>query len=239
MKKKAIVFFSMILTSSLIIQTVSAAYYPAVAPILTIDEAMAPARLQQAKEIFGRRSGTYAIIGTTLSKENLSEYLVSHLDRELPKAYKAQAEDIAATLLSTSATHSLDPLLLLAVMRQESHYRPDAMGRHGEIGLMQLKPDTARWIANRVGISWDEDSSLFDPQFNIRVGAAYISFLRESFDQRGKHYLAAYNLGPGALRSKLRNNEPPQEYSSSLSRHYAGLYRNWLKFDAQLVADLD
>lgn len=210
---------------------------PAGAPILRIDEVMAPARLQQAKEIFGRRSTATALVSTTIEKENLVEFLISHLERELPEAYKSQAEEIAGTILSTSSVYSLDPLLVLAVMRQESHYRPDAMGRHGEIGLMQIKPDTARWIANRVGISWNDDSTLFDPQFNIRIGTAYISFLRGRFENRGKHYLAAYNLGPAALRSKLRNNELPVEYSNSLTQHYARLYRTWLKFDTQLIAD--
>ncbi len=230
MNKQIIVFLSMILLSSIT---------PAGAPILRIDEVMAPARLQQAKEIFGRRSSANALVVTTAEKENLTDFLISQLERELPEAYQAQAEDIAGTILSTSSVHSLDPLLLLAVMRQESHYRPDAMGRHGEIGLMQIKPETARWIASRVGIQWADDSTLFDPQFNIRVGAAYISFLRGRFENRGKHYLAAYNLGPAALRNKLRNNELPLEYSTSLTQHYARLYKNWLKFDAQLVADLN
>lgn len=212
---------------------------PAGAPILKIDEVVAPSRLQQAKEIFGRRSSANALVITTAEKENLKDFLISQLERELPKAYLSQAEDIAGTILLTSSVHSLDPLLLLAVMRQESHYRPDAMGRHGEIGLMQIKPETARWIAGRVGIEWADDATLFDPQFNIQIGAAYITFLRGRFENRGKHYLAAYNLGPAALRSKLRNNELPNEYSRSLTQHYARLYKNWLKFDAQLVADLN
>jgi soluble lytic murein transglycosylase len=239
MTKHAIMFLVMILTSSLVIQTASLANNPAQAPILTIDEAMAPARLQQAKEIFGRRSSRTTLVGTTVTRENLTEYIVANLERELPEAYRDHAEDITATILSSSALHSLDPLLVLAVMRQESHYRPDAMGRHGEIGLMQIKPETARWIASRVGISWSDDATLFDPQFNIRIGAAYISFLRERFENHGKHYIAAYNLGPAALRNKLRNNELPTEYSSSLIQHYTSLYQNWLKFDAHLVADLD
>lgn len=229
----------MILISSFIIQTVSLANNPAQAPILTIDEAVAPNRLQQAKEIFGRRSPVTALVGTTIEKENLTAYIVAQLENQLPKAYKADAQDIAATILSSSTVHSLDPLLVLAVMRQESHYQPDAMGRHGEIGLMQIKPETARWIANRVGIAWTEQSTLFDPLFNIRVGAAYVSFLRERFKNLGKHYLAAYNVGPAALRNKLKNDELPEEYSSSVTKHYAGLYRNWIKFDAQLVAGLD
>lgn len=211
---------------------------PARAPILNIDETMAPFRLQTAKEIFGRRSPATALVGTTVEKENLTDYMIAHLERELPENYKLQAEAIAGSILSASTIHSIDPLLLLAVMRQESHYRPDAMGRHGEIGLMQIKPETARWIASRVGIYWSDDSTLFDPQLNVQVGAAYISFLRGRFNKLGKHYLAAYNLGPAALRSKLRNNELPVEYSSSLTKHYVGLYRNWLKFDAQLIADL-
>jgi soluble lytic murein transglycosylase len=230
MNKQIIVFLSMILLSSIT---------PAGAPVLRIDEVMAPARLQQAKEIFGRKSSATSLVTTTFEKENLAQFLVAQLDKELPEAYKVQSEEIAGTILSTSSLYALDPLLILAIIRQESHYRPDAMGRHGEIGLMQIKPETARWIASRVGIEWLDDSTLFDPQLNIRIGAAYISFLRGRFENRGKHYLAAYNLGPAALRNRLRNNDLPVEYSTSLTNHYARLYKNWLNFDAQLIADLN
>jgi soluble lytic murein transglycosylase len=226
----------MILVSTVVVQTVSVAYYPAEAPILSIEEATAPARLQQAREIFGRRSSATAVVKTTIEKENLAEFIIAKLENELPKQYKSQAESLTATLLSTSAIHGLDPLLVLAVMRQESTFRPDAMGRNGEIGLMQLKPETARWIANRVGIYWNESDSLFDPHFNIRIGTAYLSFLRERFNGEGRHYLAAYNLGPAAARNKLKNDELPSTYSRSLSQHYASMYRRWIEFDSRIIA---
>jgi soluble lytic murein transglycosylase len=86
---------------------------------------------------------------------------------------------------------------ILAVMRQESLFRKDAVSRADARGLMQIQPATAAAVARRWHLSVAHDS--FDPDAGVMLGAAY---LRELLDRYGDHLgvtLAAYNAGPIAV----------------------------------------
>ena len=86
---------------------------------------------------------------------------------------------------------------ILAVMRQESLFRKDAVSRADARGLMQIQPATAAAVARRWHLSVAHDS--FDPDAGVTLGAAY---LRELLDRYGDHLgvtLAAYNAGPIAV----------------------------------------
>ena len=89
------------------------------------------------------------------------------------------------------------PDWILAVMRQESLFRKDAVSRADARGLMQIQPATAAPVARRWHLPVAHDS--FDPDAGGRLGAAY---LRELLDRYGDHLgvtLAAYNAGPIAV----------------------------------------
>src|SRR5512133_2937954 len=62
--------------------------------------------------------------------------------------------------------YRLDPALLAAVIYQESRFRADAKSGSGAIGLMQLRPDTAKGIAIRTGGTKFHTSDLYDPEIN-------------------------------------------------------------------------
>lgn len=101
------------------------------------------------------------------------------------------------TVTHYAARHNLDPLLVQAIIRVESRYNPSARSSKGALGLMQLMPDTARWISGHTGESLADDRSLFDPDVNVRLGTAY---LRELIDEYGGGLvpaMAAYNAGRG------------------------------------------
>ncbi|MFX5793561.1 transglycosylase SLT domain-containing protein, partial [Acinetobacter baumannii] len=70
----------------------------------------------------------------------------------------------------------------VAVIDTESSFRPNARGSHGEIGLMQLKPSTAQWIARRHGLPWWGPATLLDPAAIVRLGAAYLSDIRNRLE---------------------------------------------------------
>ena len=86
--------------------------------------------------------------------------------------------------------------LVLALMRQESEFYPKARSPVGALGLMQLMPATARHTARRIGISFNRDRLTSDPDYNIRLGQAYLEELLERFDNSYILALAAYNAGP-------------------------------------------
>lgn len=94
-----------------------------------------------------------------------------------------------------------EPALVLAVMRQESEFYPLARSPVGALGLMQLMPPTARHAAQKIGLPFNRDRLLSDPDYNIRLGQAYLKELLEQFDGSYILALAAYNAGPSRVTS--------------------------------------
>jgi len=105
-----------------------------------------------------------------------------------PNLTEEQAETIAAAILRSSIQNGVDPRLVVAVIACESSFRPDAVGKKGEIGLGQLKPETA------AGLGVDP----YDPVQNID---GCVRYLRQQLDRFGslELALAAYNAGPNAV----------------------------------------
>ena len=85
---------------------------------------------------------------------------------------------------------------LLAVMRQESLFRPDAVSRADARGLMQVQPATAAAVARRAHLPAPARDALYDPATAIAFGAAYLRELLDRYDGRLDAALAAYNAGP-------------------------------------------
>lgn len=90
----------------------------------------------------------------------------------------------------------LDPSLLAAVIYAESRFT-DATSEAGARGLMQITPQTARYIATLSGGTAFEQGDLSTPQINISYGAFYLRYLLERYDQNTVVALAAYNGGEG------------------------------------------
>src|SRR5258706_11522600 len=117
-------------------------------------------------------------------------------------------------ILDSGRRNSVDPLLLYAIMHQESTFKARAMSNKGARGLMQLMPGTAV----RFGVT-----SIWDPKQNIEGGSRYMRLLLDMFDGNVELALAGYNAGEGAVM-KYGNRIPPysetQEYVRRISRRY-------------------
>ena len=100
--------------------------------------------------------------------------------------------------------------LVLAVIRQESNFRPDAISSANARGLMQIKPDTARETARRLKIGFSRDRLTADPAYNVRLGRAYLSQMLRTFDGSYALAVAAYNAGPGTVRRWIREHGDPR-----------------------------
>lgn len=103
-----------------------------------------------------------------------------------------------------SGEYSLDPYLVAAMIRTESDFQPDAVSPAGAMGLMQIMPDTASWIAEKLGRADFTDSMLFDPATNIQFGCWYLHFLTERFDSP-ELIAAAYNAGHNRVTAWLED----------------------------------
>jgi soluble lytic murein transglycosylase-like protein len=94
-----------------------------------------------------------------------------------------------------AAQYGISEQLVHAVIRVESNYRPNARGRAGEIGLMQIKPSTARGI----GFSGNTQA-LYDPEINIRYGMKYLARAYQLAGGDLCGTILRYNAGHGATR---------------------------------------
>ena len=88
---------------------------------------------------------------------------------------------------------------ILAVMRQESLFRKDAVSRADARGLMQMMPSTAIAVARRWHLSLPGRDGLFDPSSAIPLGAVYLRELLDRFGEQLALSLAAYNGGPASI----------------------------------------
>jgi len=101
---------------------------------------------------------------------------------------------------------SIEPELVWAIMREESHYRVDARSAVGALGLLQLMPTTAAQLAREQGIEGFESTDLFDARTNISLGATYLDQLSTRFDGRMSAAIGSYNAGPRRVSGWLRGD---------------------------------
>jgi len=130
-----------------------------------------------------------------------------HIATVLKARYAHLSDDEAAALTGVIVREArrakLDPELILAVIQVESSGNSLAVSSVGAMGLMQLRPTTARAVASRLGIRWNGPEMLFDPVYNIRLGVTYLDSLVDRFGDIDIA-LAAYNLGPTHVARQLR-----------------------------------
>ncbi len=105
----------------------------------------------------------------------------------------------AAALQRAAREAGLPPELLLALVRQESRFREDAVSHLGALGLTQMMPDTGRQVAGWLGEADFDPRQLLDPYRSLRYGAAYLDWVLERYGGRLWPALAAYNAGPGPV----------------------------------------
>lgn len=96
---------------------------------------------------------------------------------------------------ASAVDFGVEPSLVAAVIKAESRFDPEATSSRGAYGLMQLLPETARFVSERTGISGDYR----DPETNIRIGTRYLSYLQSRYDGDERLVLAAYNSGEGRV----------------------------------------
>src|SRR3954467_4708395 len=102
-----------------------------------------------------------------------------------------------------SQKKGLDPALVAAVIYQESKFA-DRTSVAGARGLMQITPDTARFIAKQSGGIRFTLQDLGTPQINIAYGTWYLRWLLDRYDERQALAIAAYNAGFGHVDEWVR-----------------------------------
>jgi soluble lytic murein transglycosylase len=105
------------------------------------------------------------------------------------KPYMKQVEKEAAE-------YNVDQNLIWALMREESYFNAGVYSKAGAGGLMQIMPDTGKYIASRLDVPFN-DKDLLDPDVNIRFGTYYLKSMLDMFSGDVDKALASYNGGSG------------------------------------------
>ena len=116
-----------------------------------------------------------------------------------PMLYREEIERCAAE-------NNLESAYVASVVLAESSYNPEAVSSVGAQGLMQIMPETGRWIAGKLGETYEE-GCLFDPETNLRYGCWYLSYLMNRYGGEKSVSSAAYHSGQGTVDGWLKNPE--------------------------------
>ena len=180
-------------------------------------------RLTHAKELLGKNYKRSSVHKTEKA-DNINEFVGSSTKNLLPTAHKKLSREIATVIMHESENYGFDPIFLMAVIQNESSFNPRMKGNAGEIGLMQIKPDTAKWIAKMYKLEYKNAQSLYNPAINIRIGAAYMNKLRNQFSSNSGLYLSAYNAGAKKVRLLVSLKTAPKLYANAVMKRYFAIY---------------
>ncbi|AJC73182.1 lytic transglycosylase [Pseudothermotoga hypogea DSM 11164 = NBRC 106472] len=110
------------------------------------------------------------------------------------------------TILEVSEKYGVDRLLIIALIAVESEFR-NVVGMHGELGLMQIKPETAEFVCRIYGLDEPEEGwgrLLWDHKLNVELGTLYLKYQLERFSGSVLKALEAYNGGNSKSRYAAR-----------------------------------
>lgn len=130
----------------------------------------------------------------------------------------SKEERIQQAVTNASQKYDLPPSLILAIIKQESHFNPEAESPTGAQGLMQLMPGTAR----EMGVTHS-----FDIDQNVDGGSRYMRQMLDQFGGDVRLALAAYNAGP--TRVGQYNGIPPLEETMN---YVPSVLDNWAHYES-------
>ncbi len=114
----------------------------------------------------------------------------------------------------STSKDGVDPRLILAIMRQESRFQPDALSRAGARGLMQFISTTSKQVAGETGRDNFRQEDLYYPPNAIFFGSQYLSDLFENFPSQPDAVVASYNGGSDNMKRWLARSQSslPERY---------------------------
>lgn len=112
---------------------------------------------------------------------------------------------------------SVEHPLVLAIIRQESAYRTDAISAAGARGLMQLMPQTAQEVAVKLSLPYSAGRLLTDTDYNLTLGQTYFGSVLNRFDGSYVLALAGYNAGPyRAQQWRAEMGDPRKDLNAAI-----------------------
>lgn len=193
-------------------------------------------RTQHLQRILGNH-GLETVPALNLASEShrIEFYINDYVTAKLARfGFESESEVVLASIFRSANKYQVDPLFIVSMIEQESQFNLKALGLHGEIGLLQIKPSTAEWAAKKLGMTYSSANDLWSPEINLDISLAYLKHLQSVFSRLPLSHLDAYNRGTGSvLKAQSRGEIEPTEYSRSivrrLTRHYQTISSTFAK----------
>ena len=135
-----------------------------------------------------------------MNNDEKMEVFFNYPELLFPQPYKDQVKEMASKT-------NLPASLIYSIMKQESAFNEKARSGADAMGLMQVIPTLARHLSRKFEIPFKKNDDLFDPSINIQIGS--YELMEQVKRQNGQltYVAAAYNAGPNALSSWLKNRK--------------------------------
>ncbi len=119
--------------------------------------------------------------------------------------------------------NNLEPAFVASIIMAESSYRRDAVSSVDARGLMQIKPDTGKWIAGKLDEEADFTAErLFDPETNIRFGTWYLGYLANLFGGDPVLVAASYHSGQTNIQNMISAGKSTlDDFADGSTKNYA------------------
>ncbi|MEG4249999.1 transglycosylase SLT domain-containing protein [Microcoleus sp. Pol10D4] len=105
------------------------------------------------------------------------------------------------TIVKWSKERTINPVLVTALIRQESRFMPSIKSSVGATGLMQVMPETAAWVAQQISL---KKYSLENVDDNVKLGTWYLDHTHDEYKNNSMLAVASYNAGPNAVSDWLK-----------------------------------
>ncbi len=200
--------------------------HKAIDPDMQISEKI---REKHAKELLKSKYNAANFKEFSGDKE-FAVYMKSYLQAANPKL---SSDRFIKAVIAESKQYEYDPIFLMAVIKTESQFNEKAIGTAGEIGLMQIKPDTAAWICKKKGVKWKGAQALKNPEYNVKISALYFKYLKKTLNSKSNRYVNAYNMGIGKLARTPAEDVSAHPYYHKVIKNYTEIYDELKKIKAK------
>lgn len=134
------------------------------------------------------------------------ELIDSVLERKAPDLGLTLRRQVGKAIAEEARAAGYDPLLILAIIDVESDFSEVAVSNKGARGLMQIKPSTLYFLAQREGLRLSREEVARDPALCVRLGIRYLRWLNDRFRDLDLA-LMAYNAGPSRIRKSMKQGD--------------------------------
>lgn len=148
-----------------------------------------------------------------------------------------EVNHLAYTIVAEAADARMDPLFVASVIKSESTFNKTARSYAGALGLMQLMPDTARFVSKMNSWGWFGTEQLKDPSYNIKLGVSYLKYLHAMYNGNKELMLIAYNWGPANLSDALKNGSSIPGSTKKYAHTIIGNHARWKQEYAQRMPE--